>query len=87
MRLMRHLIGHWYFERLFFNACQQLEENKTKQNKTKNPKLILSVFAYAKFGIAIFITFRLSNIANAIEAIENATADIKIILNEVADGK
>jgi hypothetical protein len=57
---------------------------KTKQ---KILKLILSFFVYAKFGIAIFITFRLSNIANAIEAIENTTADIKIILNEVADGK
>ncbi len=47
-------------------------------------KLLL---VYAKFGMAIFMTFRLSNIASAIETIENATADINIMLNEVADGK
>jgi DNA topoisomerase VI subunit A len=59
-----------------------------KRNKTKNSEsILLVVFVYAKFGIAIFMTFRLSNIANAIEANENATADINIILNEVADGK
>jgi DNA topoisomerase VI subunit A len=58
-----------------------------KETKTKNSESILVVFIYAKFGIAIFMTFRLSNIANAIEANENATADINIILNEAADGK
>jgi hypothetical protein len=46
-----------------------------------------SLLVYAKFGMAILMTFRLSNIASAIETIENATADINIMLNEVADGK
>lgn len=50
-------------------------------------KPAILVFVYARLGIAIFMTSRLSNIANAIEAIENATADINIILNEVAEGK
>lgn len=70
-------------------GSRNANNGKKNQNKTKQKilKLILSFFVYAKFGIAIFITFRLSNIANAIEAIENTTADIKIILNEVADGK
>ena len=37
--------------------------------------------------MAIFITFCLSIIANAIETIENATADMNIRLNDAADGK
>ena len=42
---------------------------------------------YARFGIAIFITLCLNIIANAIETIENPTADRNIRLNEVDDGK
>ena len=58
---------------------------KKEKQKIKMPNKLLLI--YAKFGMAIFMTFRLSNIASAIETIENATADINIMLNEVADGK
>jgi hypothetical protein len=44
-------------------------------------------FLQARFGIAIFITLCLNIIANAIETIENPTADRNIRLNEVDDGK
>lgn len=60
------------------------ESRKEKQKIKTHNKLLL---VYTKFGMAIFITFRLSNIASAIETIENATADINIMLNEAADGK
>ena len=85
---MYRLIIIMYLNELLvvLNTCIQTHIDN-KKTKTNNSESILLVFLYAKFGIAIFMTFRLSNIANATEANENAIADINIILNEVADGK